>query len=128
MTDADSALASLDELEWVPRGQCVVEGFNLMDYFVQAGHSISPEANEACQRCPVRLECLEWAYKKNLGAGYFGGLSHGTRKKLTLEEATAVVKAEQAAYAKEMARKNEAKEKAAKDAAADGKPTPKDTR
>ena len=57
-----------------------------------AENSISDEALDACRRCQVRVECLDWAYKKNLGAGYFGGISHGTRKKLTRDEALELIR------------------------------------
>ncbi len=85
--DTGDALISLDELTWVQNAQCIKEGGDWSDYFVQAGHSISDKAMDVCKRCPVRKDCLTWAYDRNLGAGYFGGVSHGTRKKLTLEEA-----------------------------------------
>lgn len=76
----------------MPKAQCVIEGLGWSEYFVQAGHSISDEALDACRRCPVREECLTWAYKQNIGAGYFGGLSHGTRKKMTLDQALVYIR------------------------------------
>lgn len=88
----EHSFPDLDDLDWVTKAQCVIENRDWSEYFVQAGHSIPEEALDACRRCEVRAECLTWAYKKNAGAGYFGGLSHGTRKKLPLEQALVFIK------------------------------------
>lgn len=88
MSDISKELLSLDNLTWIQSAKCVEDGeLEWSDYFVQAGHSISEKALNSCKNCPVRRECLIWAYERNLGAGYFGGISHGTRKKLALNEA-----------------------------------------
>lgn len=68
----------------------------LDDYFVSAGHIIDPAVLDICHACPVRRECLQYAYSRDLTAGYFGGMSPGQRRKLTADEALAVLDSEQA--------------------------------
>lgn len=63
-------------------------------FFVQAGHIIDEEVLNVCRTCPVRIDCLKHAYNEDLNVtgGYFGGLSPGQRRELTLEEALAYVR------------------------------------
>ena len=74
-----------EKLLWMERIACV--DLNLDDFFVEAGRVIAPETQAVCRACPVRKECLSWAYERGWKAGYFGGLSHGQRDKMTLDEA-----------------------------------------
>mgnify|MGYP001057568829 CR=1 FL=1 len=88
---------ALDELHWVQKAACIDAGLDWPDFFVEAGHSISEEVKAVCRACPVREECLRWAYMQKLTAGYFGGISAGDRKKMTVEEAVRQIRVEQIA-------------------------------
>jgi WhiB family redox-sensing transcriptional regulator len=52
--------------------------------FVAAGHSISDETYAMCVGCPIRIECLEYAYERDFRFGYFGGVSPSVRKRTPL--------------------------------------------
>jgi len=58
-------------------------------FFVQAGHIIDEEVLNVCRGCPVRVECVRHAYNPKLSVtgGYFGGLSPGQRRDMSLDEA-----------------------------------------
>jgi hypothetical protein len=77
---------------WLARAACTVdegevETYSLDDFFVEAGHTISDEVLKLCQTCPVRVECLRYAYQRNISAGYFGGVSPGQRRTMSLDDA-----------------------------------------
>jgi hypothetical protein len=76
-----------ESLRWLDEAACA--GRKINDYFVEAGHVISQDVLELCRRCPVRRNCLEVAYDQrfNITGGYFGGLSPGQRRELSLEQA-----------------------------------------
>lgn len=84
-------------LEWMSRANCApnndeeAEKFHSM-FFVDAGRTISAEALDLCRTCPVRQECINHAYTGGpdgtmIPAGYFGGLSLGQRKSMSLVDA-----------------------------------------
>lgn len=56
------------------------------EFFVEAGRVIEPVVLSMCRSCPVRRECLEYAYHRDFSAGYFGGFSPGERKKFPVTE------------------------------------------
>jgi WhiB family redox-sensing transcriptional regulator len=60
-------------------------------FFVEAGRTISAETVARCGRCPVRAECLDHAYRRQVVSGYFGGMSPGKRRTLTRDEAMRLV-------------------------------------
>lgn len=60
-------------------------------FFVEAGHIIDPDVLDLCRRCPVRADCLRYAYTRGIGAGYFGGLSPGQRRTMDVDEALAFI-------------------------------------
>jgi WhiB family transcriptional regulator, redox-sensing transcriptional regulator len=72
-------------LEWISDAACV--GMDPDDFFVEAGRVINEEVLEVCQICPVRAECLRYSYDRNFTSGYFGGLSPGQRRAMTLKQA-----------------------------------------
>jgi len=77
---------------WLPQAACA--GMNLTDFFTGPGCAAKTHVIAVCRTCPVRRECLVHAYTRGVNehgidSGYFGGLSAGQRKKLTLEEALA---------------------------------------
>jgi len=75
---------------WLPQAACA--GMDLTDFFTGPGCAARTDVIATCRRCPVRRECLVHAYtrgvnERGIDSGYFGGLSAGQRKKLSLEEA-----------------------------------------
>jgi len=73
------------DLSWLDDAACFDHDWP--DFFVEAGHTISPEIEKLCASCPVRVECLRHAYEQEHRSGYFGGVSPGNRKQMTEEEA-----------------------------------------
>lgn len=86
--------ATIDELSWLQDASCVQAQLDIAEFFVEAGHSIDARVYELCSKCNVRTECLVWAYARNNTAGYFGGLSAGQRRQMTLDEALEFIKNE----------------------------------
>jgi WhiB family redox-sensing transcriptional regulator len=41
---------------------------------------------DRCNKCPVRLECLEYAIRNDLTSGIFGGLNMQQREGMTVED------------------------------------------
>ena len=80
-----------ERLRWLDDAACADRNIN--DFFVEAGHVIAEDILEVCRGCPVRKQCLEVAYDQrfNITGGYFGGLSPGQRRELSLEKALEVV-------------------------------------
>lgn len=74
-----------DGMRWLDEIACA--DADLSEYFVAAGHTISPEAQQRCHSCPVRKECLEHAYAREVDAGYFADVSPSQRRRMTLSEA-----------------------------------------
>jgi len=79
---------------WLPQAAC--SGMDLTDFFTGPGCAAKTHVISICRTCPVRRECLVHAYtrgvnERGIDSGYFGGLSAGQRKKLTLEEALAYI-------------------------------------
>lgn len=72
-------------LRWLDDVACV--DLELDDFFVAAGHTISENVLNVCRRCPVRVQCVEHSYKREIDAGYLGGLSPSQRRQLSLDEA-----------------------------------------
>lgn len=50
-------------------------------FFPEKGNSAEP-AKAICRKCPVQMQCLEWALKNNEQHGIWGGLSAPEREKL----------------------------------------------
>lgn len=85
-------------LEWLRQARCATpdadgNNTNLDLFFVEAGRTISEKALDMCRtQCPVRQECITHSYTRvpdggMITAGYFGGLSLGQRKSMTLAQA-----------------------------------------
>lgn len=70
---------------WTRYGLC--HGKTL-EFFPEKGDSIAG-AKGLCQRCPVRLKCLEYALRTNQRHGVWGGLSVQERRKIRREAAVA---------------------------------------
>lgn len=63
-------------------------------FFVEAGHVIAPKVLDTCRECPVRAACINHAYQYGITGGYFGGMSPGQRRDMSLEEALAFAAAD----------------------------------
>lgn len=83
-----------DGLKWLDDIACAE--LDLDDFFVAAGHTISENVLSVCRRCPVRKQCVEHAYRREIDAGYLGGLSPSQRRQLSLPEALRVIEADEA--------------------------------
>lgn len=84
-----------DGLKWLDHIACAE--LDLDDFFVAAGHTISEVVLDVCRSCPVRVQCVEHAYRREIDAGYLGGLSPSQRRQLSLAEALEVVGRESSA-------------------------------
>jgi adenine-specific DNA glycosylase len=83
-------------LWWVLEAACFPDdgpAVELAELFVDAGKSISAETYTVCEGCPVRFDCLEWAYDQNIASGYYGGISYGVRRKYDYDDLVALIKA-----------------------------------
>lgn len=79
---------STPEMPWLDQAACgnlPLDQLNM--FFVEAGRTIASSTITLCQRCPVRTECLDHAYRNEILSGYFGGISPGQRRTMTHEEA-----------------------------------------
>lgn len=89
--------AACTELLVDSRGEVHPEAINF--FFVDAGHLLDPAVRKMCQQCPVRRECLTYAYTgvdgSGASSGYFAGFSHGQRRKNSLPQLLAVIDAEE---------------------------------
>lgn len=66
---------------WVDRAACGDLEIDQLDmFFVEAGRTLSKQAAALCESCPVQAECLEHAYQRDIGGGYFGGVSPSKRR------------------------------------------------
>lgn len=79
-----------ENLDWMEQARCV--GMPPEDFFPHkpSGGSRKPGASnpaaqriirEACNHCPVVMECLRYAYDTKATAGVWGGREFGTRRK-----------------------------------------------
>ncbi len=85
--DGLSFMGKTDGDLWLDDAAC--KDLPVESFFVQAGHVIDEEVLNVCRECPVRKECLTHAYdtKLNITGGYFGGMSPGQRRVMSLYEA-----------------------------------------
>jgi WhiB family transcriptional regulator, redox-sensing transcriptional regulator len=69
---------------WVEHAACGDLDIDQLDlFFVDAGRTLSKEAISLCSTCPVRAECLAHAMNREIGGGYFGGVSPSKRRTLS---------------------------------------------
>lgn len=94
-TDLATIIEQAPEMSWIDRAACSTLGVERLDlFFVDAGKSLSSEALEMCRGCAARRDCLEHAYDRELAGGYFGGLSPTKRRKMTKDEAVAMIESD----------------------------------
>lgn len=87
LTEIDRLLASIEygDLTWLDDAACA--DLAPSDFFVEAGHVIDDAVLNTCRACPVRRDCVVHAYRRRIIGGYFGGLSPGQRRGMTLRQA-----------------------------------------
>jgi hypothetical protein len=76
-------IVNADLPDWFGRAACASDGQLLEDFFVEESHKQHTEktlgAKRLCASCPVRSECLDWAFfcerNQMMRNGVFGGLS-----------------------------------------------------
>ena len=91
----DELIEHTPDLPWLVRAACgELELDQLELFFVEAGRTISSATVALCQRCPVRRECLDHAYRHEIVSGYFGGMSPGRRRVLSHDQALAEIERE----------------------------------
>lgn len=80
-----------DTTDWRDRAACRDEDpelfFPVSD--VGPGARQAAEAKSVCDRCPVRLACLEFALDNGLDHGIFGGMTERERRKVARRSAGA---------------------------------------
>ena len=83
--DERSSLAAGWSTRRVPAGNwqqdAACKGMDTRLFFPARGES-SPEAESACGRCPVRLECAEYAIGSGQRFGIWGGTSERQRRRV----------------------------------------------
>jgi len=72
-------LADVREMDWMDRGLCAETDPEA--FFVEKGGSTRP-AKRICARCPVRVECLNFALDHDEQFGVYGGLSARERRNI----------------------------------------------
>jgi len=67
---------------WLDQAACI--GADTKLFF--PGRGSTPKiAKEICGGCPVRVECLEYAIRKNVQGGVLGGESERSRRRMRAE-------------------------------------------
>jgi WhiB family transcriptional regulator, redox-sensing transcriptional regulator len=69
--------------DWRRRAACT--GMDLEAFFPKRGAATSLKlraARQACQTCPVRTDCLDWALGQEVMAGIWGGTTERERRRL----------------------------------------------
>ena len=72
-----------DPAPWTTKAACADSNPEL--FFPERGGS-SSEAKHICRRCPVQLDCLEYALRWNIKFGIWGGRGEPERKRLRRQE------------------------------------------
>ena len=88
------------EYQWIAQAACAELPLERLNDFFPGKESgragAGEEITRMCQACPVRLECLAWAYEqqpeKSDTHGTFAGLSQTYRRRHTRQEAEAAIK------------------------------------
>lgn len=74
-----------EHFAWLNNTACV--DLSIGHFFVEAGHAIDDDVLNLCRGCPVRRECLDHSYAMGISGGYFGGMSPGQRRSMSVESA-----------------------------------------
>lgn len=75
----------LIQADWPNESACGPEDAEL--FFAEKGYGKSEDpdvlaAKEICKKCPVKVECLEWALSHNEPFGIWGGLTPSERRRI----------------------------------------------
>lgn len=92
----------IPDLEWLDRAAC--QDADPQVFFLVEGLRDSSEAMRYCRACPVRRECVTWAYREEIFHGTFGGVSSRARLRMSLREALETIDADERANPLEQAR------------------------
>lgn len=65
---------------WQQRGAC--KGHDPDIFFPEGKGGTCQQAKAICRRCPVQVECLEWALQRKERYGIWGGKSYRERRKM----------------------------------------------
>lgn len=65
--------------EWYERALCRHSG---PDFFFPTSSAGAEGIEEFCARCPVRVECREYALEERIEHGWWGGLSERARRRI----------------------------------------------
>ena len=87
-TSLGDFIHSTPDMPWLEEAACgslPLDQLNM--FFVEAGRTIASSTVALCQGCPVRVQCLDHAYRNEILSGYFGGVSPGRRRVLSHAEA-----------------------------------------
>lgn len=76
-------LGSLEN-EWKQNAICSIENIPTKVFYPERkrGDVAAAFARKICFRCPVRIDCAQWAIKANEDYGVFGGASPRQRQKM----------------------------------------------
>jgi WhiB family transcriptional regulator, redox-sensing transcriptional regulator len=85
MSDLASFIESTPNMLWLDHAGCA--DMDISDFFVEAGHTIDQQVLNVCRSCPVRRDCLDHSYRRQITGGYFAGISPGQRRQMTHAEA-----------------------------------------
>lgn len=72
-------------LPWMDEANCAStggEGFFLEDEEAEVGRGSYREGIRVCERCTVKVECLQYALDRYIDDGLWGGLTPNERKEL----------------------------------------------
>jgi WhiB family redox-sensing transcriptional regulator len=89
MSELATFLENAPAMDWLREASCAT--MDIGDFFVEAGHTISQDVLNVCRACPVREACVEHSYASSIAGGYFGGISPGQRRQMSLEDAKAFI-------------------------------------
>lgn len=90
--DLAALIENTAELGWLADAACGQLGLEqLALFFVDAGRTISAEAEAMCAGCGARRACLDHAYDNEIAGGYFGGISPSRRRALSHADAVALI-------------------------------------
>ena len=68
-----------EDFDWFEKANC--KGTDTENYFIERGESYPPELTRVCNRCPVKSECLDFAFKYQT-VGFWGGTSELDRRQM----------------------------------------------
>ena len=75
--------------EWMMAAACrTIDPPEVSRFFPTSGGSVAA-AREYCERCPVRVECGDYAIENRVHHGVWGGMSERDRRRVRVQKAAA---------------------------------------